>query len=384
MHRKTRAAFQAALILFLATNVASAQDAVIRIGHAGPITGQGAHLGKDSENGARLAIDALNARPVLIAGKPVRFILQAEDDSGDPRLGTTVAQKLVDAKIQGMVGHFNSGTTIPASRIYTQAGIPQISPAATSPKYTRQGYPTAFRVAANDTQLGSALARHATQELRAKRIAIIDDRTAYGQGLADEFANHLKGVAAVSIVSHQYTSDKATDLNAILTTIKSRQPDLIFFGGMDAVAGPLLRQMEQLGITAPLLGGGGICNQNLVQLAGGQIADGQVICALPGGVDASGEKELESFKSAYKKRFGIDVLWVAAYAFDAVNALADAMQRAGSAEQQTYLPVLAASHYQGITGLISFTANGDLNNAAVTLYSFKDNQRKQIAITRGQ
>lgn len=377
-----KTAIVAAALLFGCAGAVNAQEQIVKIGHVGPTSGNTAHLGKDSENGARLAIEELNAKGVTIGGKKVKFELIAEDDGADPKQGTAAAQKLVDARVNGVVGHFNSGTTIPASRIYAEAGIPQISPAATNPKYTQQGFKTTFRVAANDTQLGSALGRYAVQTDKAKHIAIIDDRTAYGQGIADEFLKNTKSLPGVNIVSQQYTNDKATDFNAILTAVKAKKPDVIFFGGMDAVAGPLLRQMNQLGINAKLIGGGGICNDALLKLAGGTAAENQVLCAVPGGVDEGQAKGLDNFNAAYKKRFNLDVLWVAAYSYDAALTLVEAMKKAGSADPVKYLPELEKIHYKGVTGLITFSDKGDLQNAAVTLYTNKNNVRQKLAVVR--
>jgi len=245
------------LAMCLATSSVSAQEQIVKIGHVGPLSGPIAHLGKDNENGARMAIDVLNTKGVTLGGKKVKFQLVAEDDGANPQQATSVAQKLTDAKVNGVIGHLNSGTTIPASKIYHDHGIPQISPSATNPKYTQQGYKGAFRVVANDGQLGGALGRYAANTLKSKNVAIIDDRTAYGQGVADEFAKAAKA-AGINIVGRQYTNDKATDFNAILTAIKGKQPDLVFFGGMDAVGGPMLRQMKQLGINAKFIESDGV------------------------------------------------------------------------------------------------------------------------------
>ena len=166
---------------------APAGPLVVKIGHVGPTSGAIAHLGKDNESGARMAIEELNAKGVVIGGAKAKFELLAEDDAGDPKQGTAAAQKLVDAKVNGVIGHLNSGTSIPASKIYSDAGIPQISPSATNPKFTRNGYKTTFRVVADDVHLGGTLGRYAVNELKGKSIAVIDDRTAYGQGVADEF-----------------------------------------------------------------------------------------------------------------------------------------------------------------------------------------------------
>jgi branched-chain amino acid transport system substrate-binding protein len=383
MQFKTKMIPLAAAIAFAFTGAASAADIVVKIGHVGPISGPIAHLGKDNENGARLAIDELNAKGVTIGGNKAKFELLAEDDASDPKQGTAAAQKLVDAKVNGVIGHLNSGTTIPASKIYFEAGIPQISPSATNPKYTQQGFNTAFRVVANDGQLGGTLGRYAVQILKAKNVAVIDDRTAYGQGVAEEFIKGVKGKSAsVNIVAQQYTNDKATDFNAILTAIKAKNPDIVFFGGMDAVAGPMLRQMKQLGINAKFMGGDGICSEGLAQLAGDGMANGQVVCAEAGGVEAAQQKALEDWKAGYKKKFGIDVQVYAPYVYDAIMTMVEAMKKAGSAEPAKYLPELAKTHYKGVTGNIAFDTKGDIKDGALTLYTYKDGKRSLLTVTR--
>jgi len=359
-----------------------AQDMVVKIGHVGPTSGGIAHLGKDNENGARMAIEELNAKGVTIGGKKVKLVLLAEDDAGDPKQGAAAAQKLVDSKVNGVIGHLNSGTTIPASRIYSDAGIPQISPSATNPKYTRQGYKTTFRVVADDVHLGGTLGRYAVKEMKGKNIAVIDDRTPYGQGVADEFEKAINA-AGTKAVAREFTNDKATDFTAILTNIKSKKPDIIFYGGMDAVAGPMLRQMKQLGITAKFVGGDGICTGELPKLAAGTMADGQVVCAEAGGVEGAAKKSMEDFYAAYKKKYNIDVQVYAPYVYDATNVMVAAMVKAGSADPAKYLPVLAkTSGYKGVTGTISFDEKGDIKNGALTLYTYKGGKRDQIAVVR--
>ena len=359
-----------------------AQDMVVKIGHVGPTSGAIAHLGKDNENGARMAIDELNAKGVTIGGKKVKFELLAEDDGADPKQGTAVAQKLADAKVVGVIGHLNSGTTIPASKIYSDAGIPQISPSATNPKYTRQGFKGAFRVVADDVHLGSTLGKYAVKELKGKSIAVVDDRTAYGQGVAEEFTKAVKA-AGGSIADTQFTTDKATDFTAILTQIKSKKPDVVFFGGMDAVAGPMIRQMKQLGITSKFMGGDGICSSELPKLAGGAMADGQVVCAEAGGVEGEQKVGMAKFVADYKKKFGIDVQVYAPYVYDATNVLVAAMVKAGSTDAKVYLPVLAKTEgYKGVTGNISFDEKGDIKNGALTLFTYKGDKRDQIAVVR--
>ena len=361
---------------------AFAQDLVVKIGHVGPTSGGIAHLGKDNEMGARMAIDELNAKGVTIGGKKAKFELLAEDDAADPKQGTAAAQKLVDAKVNGVIGHLNSGTSIPASKIYSDAGIPQISPSATNPKFTRNGYKTTFRVVADDVHLGGTLGKYAVKELKGKSIAVIDDRTAYGQGVADEFEKGVKG-AGGKIVGREFTNDKASDFTAILTKLKATKPDVVFFGGMDAVAGPMLRQMKQLGIEAKFVGGDGICSGELPKLAAGAMGDGQVVCAEAGGVEGAAKKSMDDFYASFKKKFNTDVQVYAPYVYDAVNVMVAAMVKAGSAEPAKYLPELAKTDgFKGVTGTIGFDNKGDVKNGALTLYTYKAGKRDQIAVVR--
>lgn len=351
----------------LAGCVAAHADMVVKIGFAGPLTGPIAHVGKDEQFGTQLALDDANAKGVSLGGQKVRFELMAEDDQADPRTATTVAQRLADAGVKGVVGHVTSGASIPASRIYEQAGIAAITPSSTSPKLTQQKFKTTYRVIANDLQQGAAMARFATEVLKAKRIAVIDDRTAYGQGLADALVDNLKKLGTPP-VGREFTNDKATDFAAILTKLKAAQPDAIFYGGMDAQGAPLLKQMKQLGITAKYLGGDGACTAEMIKIAGAAMSS-DVYCTqagipmdkMPGGKD---------FNERFKKRFGVPVQLYAPYSYDAATALIEAMKAANSAEPAKYLPQLQKVSFKGITGNVAFDASGDSREGGVTLYQF--------------
>ncbi|WP_078034548.1 branched-chain amino acid ABC transporter substrate-binding protein [Massilia sp. KIM] len=355
---------------------------VVRIGTASPLSGPGAHLGKDIENGARMAIDELNAQALSIGGSKITWALSPEDDASDPKTGAAVAQKLVDARVAGVVGHLNSGTTVPASKIYAAAGVPQISPAATTPLYTRQGYKTALRVVANDALIGRTLAAYATASLKARRIAVIDDRTAFGQGLADEFSKAVRAGGAAAIVSRQFTNDKAHDFSAILTQIRAQKPDLVFYGGMDAVAGPMLKQMKALGIAARLVAGDGVCSEKLPELAGDALGEDRVFCAVAGGVSGPQEAGYEAFAERYRQRYGMPLQTYAPYAYDAVMVFAAAMRQAGSVDPARFLPALAALRHEGVTGSIAFDPQGDLRNAALTLYTYRKGKKIKLQVLR--
>ena len=360
----------------------AAESNVVKIGHVGPTSGAIAHLGKDNENGARMAIEELNAKGVMIGGKKVTLELMPEDDAGDPKQGTAVATKLVDAKVAGVIGHLNSGTSIPASAIYNAAGIPQISPSATNPKFTRQGFKGVFRVVADDVHLGSTLGKYAVATLKGKSIGVIDDRTAYGQGVAEEFKKAVEA-AGGKVAGHEFTTDKATDFNAILTTLKGKKVDIVFFGGMDAVAGPMIKQMAQLGIKAKFMGGDGICSSELPKLAGDAMKDDMVYCAEAGGVEGEQKVGMDKFKADFKAKFNADVQFYAPDVYDALNVMVAAMVKADSADPAKYLPALAATaDYKGVTGTISFDEKGDIKNGALTLMTYKGGKRTELAVIR--
>jgi len=339
---------------------------IVKIGHVAPLTGSIAHLGKDNENGVRLAIEDANAKGIEIDGKKITFQLLSEDDQADPKISTAVAQKLVNAKVAGIIGHLNSGTTIPASKIYFEAGIPQISGSATTPKYTQQGFKTAFRLMANDTQQGLVLSNFITTELNAKQVAVIDDRSAYGQGLADEVEKNLKS-NGVKVVAREYTNERATDFKAMLANIKNLNPEVVFYGGMDATGGPMLKQMRELGIKAQFLQGDGGCTPQFISLAG-NAAEG-FKCS-QAGMPVVLMPNAEDFQTRFEKRFGKIQLY-APYTYDATSVLIAAMQKAKSTDPAKYLPELAKISYDGVTGKVEFDSKGDLRAGFITLYEVK-------------
>lgn len=364
-----------AALLALGTGLAHAQEVqTVKIAHAGPTSGGIAHIGKDTENGVRLAIDELNTQNLVIGGKKIKFELYAEDDAGDPRQATAVAQKLCDARVAGVVGHLQSGTSIPAATIYNKCGLPNITASATNPDLTKPGYKTTFRLIANDNALGAALAIYAHDALKLKKVAVIDDRTAYGQGLADVFKATAKQ-KGMEVVGEEFTTDKATDFLAILTTIKSKKPDAIFFGGLDAQAGPMLRQMEQLGLSnVKFFGGDAMCTEKLPELAGKAASVKNVTCAT-GGASIQKMQGGAEWKKKYDAKFPGQFQIYSPYAYDATFVLVDAMKRANSADPAVYLPFIGKTKYKGVTANIEFTANGELTKPAVTLYTYKNNAR---------
>jgi branched-chain amino acid transport system substrate-binding protein len=356
---------------------AAAGGVEVKIGHVGPLTGGIAHLGKDNENGARLAVDEANAAGIKIDGKPVKFTFVAEDDQADPKVGTTVAQKLVDAKVAGVVGHLNSGTSIPASPIYSQAGIPVISGSATNPKLTEQGFKTQFRVVGRDDQQGPAVANYLAGNNKPKLVAVIDDATAYGEGIANEVEKTLKA-AGIKTLPREKGTDKTTDWKAILTKLRGRNPDAVFYGGMDATGGPLLKQGRELGMKAVFSFGDGACTEEMGKLAG-PAAEG-LLCSQAGIPVAAADKK---FLDAYKKKFNVDPILYAPFTYDAANLLIQAMQKANSADPAKYLPELQKISFTGATGSISFDGKGDRKDAEMTIFTMKSGKIEPIAVIKG-
>ncbi len=357
---------------------ASVDGTEVKIGHVAPLTGPIAHLGKDNENGARLAIEEINKSGLTIDGKKVVLTLVPEDDAEDPKTATQVAQKLVDAKVAGVVGHLNSGTSIPASKIYSDAGITQISPSATNPDYTKQGFKTTYRLVATDAQQGPALANYVVGTLKAKTVAIIDDSTQYGKGLADEFEKTIKA-AGVKVVTREASNNKATDFKAILTKIKGSKPDVIMYGGMDATGGPLTKQAAELGIQAKVVGGDGMCTEKLAELAGDAVVN--VTCS-EAGMALSKMAQGADFQKRYKERFNSDVQIYAPFTYDAVYVLVDAMKRANSTDQAKILLVMPDTKMNGLVGNIAFDNKGDMKEGVITLYDFKDKKKTVLDVIK--
>ena len=383
MPRPTRMStvlFLAALALAACKQGPQGADAtpVIRIGSAAPLTGEIAHLGKDNENGARLAVDEINAAGGLKLGdKTYRLELVGEDDKADPREGTLAAQKLVDEGVVAVVGHLNSGTSIPASRIYANANVVQVSPSTTRASYTLQGFRTTYRVVANDNQQGTVLAGYAAGDMKVRRVAIIDDRTPYGEGLADVFESAAKQ-KGLEVTGREFTTNKASDFNAILTKIRSTRPDLVMFAGMDSTAAPLARQMKELGLKVPLMSGDGACDPGFVTIAG-DAAD-ILTCSIAGQAPEKMPKGAD-FEKRYREKFGTPVQRYSPYSYDAVYAIVDAIRRAGRPERSAIVDAMPKTNIEGLTGHIEFDEHGDLKTGTISMYDVRGGKLNYLSTT---
>lgn len=357
-------------VALVAPLTAQAAEQVVKIGFSSPLSGGQAAIGKDNENGARMAIDQLNQKSLVIGGDKIKFELMNEDDQADPKVGVQVAQKMVDAGVKAVIGPYNSGVAMPASKVYNDANV-VLAAIASNPKVTMQGYQYVYRVTPTDSALGGKMAVYAAKELKVKRVAVVDDRTAYGTGIAEEFIKNAKA-DGIEIVSREFTNDKAVDFNAILTSIKLKKPEAIFYGGMYGQGGPLRRQMKQLGLDIPLMGGDGICSTEMAKL-GGATVDQKVLCTV-GGVILEDGAEGKDFLARYQKRFNLKPLMYAVSFYDGVNVIAAAMQKANSTDPVKFAPALAAISYKGIAGMYEFDAKRDLKNSPTIVYTFKDGE----------
>lgn len=369
IHPSPATALLAAVGLTLAGH-ALAQEQVVKIGHSGPLSGPNTFAGKDNENGVRLAIEELNAKKIVVGGKTLRFELQSEDDQCDPKTGVAVAQKFVDAGVRYVLGPYCSGVAIPTTRVYSEGNV-LVSTVGTNPKVTESGYKNLFRIISGDTQIGAGMADFAAQSLKATKVGVIDDRTAFGQGLADEFVKRAKALN-LNVVGREFTTDKAVDFMSILTSLKSKQVDAIFYGGYAPQAAPMARQLKQLGIKAKLLGGDTLCTPEMPKLGGDAINDA-VYCAQAGS-QLDKMTAGKAFKDRFKKRFGVDPDAYGASYYDQTMFIGGAMQKANSIDPNKVSEQIHKDTHQGVVGNYRYDAKGNLLDAPITISMFKNGQ----------
>ena len=350
----------------LATGSSHAQER-IRVGFMSPVTGPQAAYGVDNRDGALLAVKELNSKPITVDGKAVLFELDVHDDAADPKQGVQVAQTLTDKKFKFVLGPTNSGVAIPASRVFAEAGILVLT-VASNPKVTEQGHSNLFRIGASDNQLGAKMATYALQDLKIKTVAVIDDRTAYGQGVAGEFIQEAKRLG-LKVVANEFTTDKASDFNAILTKVRSSKAEAIFYGGYSSQAGPMLRQMHALGVNVPLLGGDGICSSETVNLA--QMTNGINAYCTQGGSMLDKSDSGQRFIERYRNEFKRDPLTYAAAFYDGMKLLASAVNATQSTDPRKIIDHVAKGKFAGVGGEYAFDQKHDLRSSAVTVYTFK-------------
>lgn len=341
----------------------------VKIGVVAPMSGALAQYGKDIAHGAQIAVDELNSDHFMINGKRAQFELVVEDDKASPDEGKAAAQRLVDAGVAAIFGHFNSGVSIAAAPVYAKAGIPQLS-VSTNPKYTRMGLKTAFRITADDIQQGATLGRLISDKLRAKSIYMVDDRTTFGVGLVEEVAKVLK----VKNITPPYESvdPKKADYAALVQKVKDSKADLVFFGGDEGVGLPLLKALRQAGSTVKFVVADAMCDPSTVKNAGGA-ADSNYYCTIAG-VPPSWLSAGIGFTQLYQAKFGTPGAY-STLAYDGIHVLAQAMQEANSVKSETFLPAMAKGSFDGkIQGTVEFDSKGDIKDGTVVIYQSIDGQ----------
>ena len=327
------------------------KEDVIRIGLAGPMTGDQAKMGMDFKNGATLAVEEWNGKGGVL-GKKIELIVS--DDQHDPKQAVSVANKMVNEGVAGIIGHFNSSCSIPASDVYNRAGIPMITPGSTNPQLTEKGYRNVFRVCGRDDQQGKAGAAYVLQNLKLQRVAVLHDKTTYGQGLADEFKRFLGDRVEIVYYGGIIQGDK--DFKMILTSVKNKNPELIFFGGIYPEAGLLVKQAKELGMNTKFMSGDGTIDAKFIEIAGPQAAEGVFLTFSP---DPNNIPSAKGFIEQYRAKFG-EIGPYSIYAYDAANIVLTAIKEAQSIEGKLITDKLHSLEFDVALGKITFDAKGDV------------------------
>lgn len=347
---------------------------VIHLASGSPLSGGQASAGKDFANGAQLAVDEINAAGGIdVGGKKYKLVLDSEDDAGDPKTGATVAQKIVDDEnIVGVVGHYNSGVTLVADPIYAKAGLASITVSTNpdvinkAPKFDNGGT-AVFRINAGDDKQGPALATFA-QSKGVKQLAIFDDATAYGKGIADQVEKKAKELG-VNVAAREAATDKTTDFKALLTKAKAAGADAIMWGGYDDTGAILAKQARELGMNVLVLMPDTACTDNYIKLAG-TAAEGTICSSTSVPLDKMPKGE--QYKAAYAKHFPGQV--VQAYSplsYDAVYVFAEAVKKAGAVDKAKIAAAIPTVSVTGLTGTVGFNPNGERKDAEIAILQEK-------------
>jgi branched-chain amino acid transport system substrate-binding protein len=338
------------------------KEDVIKIGFAGPLTGDQAKMGADLKNGVSLAAEEWNNKGGVL-GKKIEVIFS--DDQHDPKQAVSVANKMVNEGVVGVVGHFNSSCSLPASDVYNRAGIPMITPGSTNPQLTEKGYKGVFRVCGRDDQQGRIAAEFAINSLKLKSVAILHDKTTYGQGLADEFKRFLGD--KVKVVSYEGIASGDKDFKMFLTTVKSKDPDLIFFGGVYPEGGLLVKQARELGMNVKFMSGDATIDPKFIEIAGAAEAEGSFLTFSP---DPKNIPSAKTFIEHYQTKYG-EVGPYSIYAYDAANILINAVKEAKSTEGKQIIEKLHSMEFQTSLGPVKFDAKGDVTMSPYVVWITK-------------
>jgi branched-chain amino acid transport system substrate-binding protein len=350
------------LLFFLSVAACRKEEQTIKIGIAGPMSGDQSKMGIDEKNGAELAVDEWNSRGGVV-GRKIELLV--EDDQHDPKQAVAVANKLVNSGAVGVIGHWNSGSSIPASDVYHQAGVPMITPASTNPQLTERGYENVFRICGRDDQQGKVAADFVLSRSDFRKVAILHDKTTYGQGLADEFRKNIDNRREIVHYGALTQGDK--DFRGILTSLKEKNPDLIFYGGIYPETGQLIMQSKEIGLRAPFVSGDGSFDPTLIKIAGPS-ADGTFLTF---SADPSRREEAARVLVRYRQKYGEPGPY-SLYAYDAATALLATIAEVKTADPAAISKGLHRAKMSGTTGPIQFDSKGDLLVSPYVVWIVKD------------
>jgi branched-chain amino acid transport system substrate-binding protein len=345
------------LMFFIALSLLSGcekKPETLKIGVAGPMTGPEAKMGTDFRNAATLAVEEWNAKGGVL-GKKIE--LAVGDDQSDPKQAVSVANKLVNEGVVAVVGHFNSSCSIPASDVYSRAALPMITPGSTNPQLTERGHRSVFRVCGRDDQQGLVGAAFVTRKLNLKKVAVLHDKTTYGQGLAEEFRKNLGSAVQTTYFGGITKGDK--DFKTVLTSVRQGGPELIFFGGIYPEGGLLVKQAREINLSVPFMSGDGCIDPKFIEIAGAAAAEGTYLTFGP---DPNNIPAAKDFLAKYKARFGEPGPY-SIYAYDAVTVLLHAVVAAGTAKGDAVIGKLHSMEFPVSLGILRFTEKGDVSSA---------------------
>ncbi len=333
----------------------------IKIASIAPMTGELAKMGEDVSQAIQLAVDQWNAKGGVM-GKKIELMI--EDDRADPKDAVSVASKVVAQGAVAVIGHYNSSCTIPASNIYHEAGIVMITPASTNPMVTDRGYKGVFRTCGRDDQQGKVEAEYAAQVLQTARVAILHDKTTYGQGLSDEFKKNLP--ASAEVVIHEGITRGDKDFSAVLTKVKVANPDLLMFGGLYGEGGLIVKQMKDLGMTCRFISGDGVFDPEFIRIAG-DAAEGAYLSYAP---SAESIPTAQQFLKAYTARWP-EVGPYSVFGYDAANVVLEAINVVKSTEGFKVSDYIHHTKFNAATGPLAFDNKGDPTSSPYVMWTVK-------------
>jgi branched-chain amino acid transport system substrate-binding protein len=353
-----------ALVAAVALTAASftAAQAEILIGTAGPMTGQYASFGEQMKRGAEMAVADINAAGGVLGQK---LKLTVEDDACDPKQAVAVANKAASDGVVFMAGHFCSGSSIPASQVYTEEGILQISPASTNPKLTEEGGDNVFRTCGRDDQQGIVAGNYLADKYKDKKIAILHDKTAYGKGLADETKKQLnkRGIKEASYLA--YTAGEK-DYSAVVSKLKAAGIGVVYVGGYHTEAGLMIRQAHEQGYRPQLVSGDALVTDEYWKITG-KAGEGTLMTFSP-----DPRKNAEAAKVVDKfRKGGYDPEGYTLYTYGAIQAWAQAVAKTGSTDTDKVVKVLRSSKFDTVLGKIGFDMKGDVTAPGYVFYVWK-------------